>query len=81
MESGARYHQTRQGGSLHTDNVASTRPWDLLFMSCVAPALVGGESIICSSVTLYNFLKQSAPAALGMYLSRTHLYIKSMACL
>jgi alpha-ketoglutarate-dependent taurine dioxygenase len=64
MEDGARYHQTRQGGSLHTDNVNRPQTWDYLMMACVAPAMLGGESILVSGLTVYDVLRAHAPRAL-----------------
>ena len=46
MSDGARYHQTREGGSLHTDNVNAPAPWEFLVFGCVEPALIGGESVL-----------------------------------
>ena len=33
MKKGARYHQTHEGGSIHTDNVNVPDYWDFLFFS------------------------------------------------
>lgn len=46
IEDGARYHQTRQGGDIHTDSVNRPDPMEYLILACAAPALVGGESIV-----------------------------------
>jgi hypothetical protein len=64
MEDGARYHQTRQGGSLHTDNVNRPQTWDYLMMACVSPAMLGGESIVVSGLTVHHLLREHAPRAL-----------------
>lgn len=64
IEDGARYHQTRQGGSIHTDNVNIPDHWEYLVFSCVAPAMCGGESILISGLTVYNDLAQRVPQAL-----------------
>jgi alpha-ketoglutarate-dependent taurine dioxygenase len=64
MEDGARYHQTREGGSLHTDNVNRPQTWDYLMMACVAPAMLGGESIVVSGLSVHELLRQHAPRAL-----------------
>ena len=66
MADGARYHQTRQGGSLHTDNVNRPQTWDYLMMACVAPAMLGGESIIVSGRTVHDLLRAHAPRALDV---------------
>lgn len=64
MQDGARYHQTRQGGSIHTDNVNRLETWDYLIMACVRPAMIGGESILVSGLTVYELLRARAPRAL-----------------
>jgi hypothetical protein len=64
MEDGARYHQTRQGGSIHTDNVNRPQTWDYLMMVCMAPAMLGGESIVVSGLTVHDMLAARAPAVL-----------------
>jgi Taurine catabolism dioxygenase TauD, TfdA family len=64
MEDGARYHQTRQGGSIHTDNVNRPETWDYLIMGCLFPAMIGGESIVVSGMAVYDHLLSQAPRAL-----------------
>ena len=64
MEDGARYHQTRQGGSIHTDNVNRPETWDYLIMACLHPAMIGGESIVVSGFTVHELLLERAPRAL-----------------
>jgi Taurine catabolism dioxygenase TauD, TfdA family len=66
MEDGARYHQTRQGGSIHTDNVNRPETWDYLVMACLFPAMIGGESIVVSGLTVHDFLRERAPRALDL---------------
>ena len=46
IEDGVRYHQTRQAGEIHTDSVNHPTAFRYLLLGCVAPALLGGESII-----------------------------------
>ncbi|MFT6070327.1 MAG: alpha-ketoglutarate-dependent taurine dioxygenase [Bacteriovoracaceae bacterium] len=64
MTQGARYHQTREGGSIHTDNVNMPELWDYLFMSCISPALVGGENILVDGIKIHQRLLSSYPKAL-----------------
>jgi hypothetical protein len=66
MEDGARYHQTRQGGSIHTDNVNRPEPWDYLIMACLYPAMIGGDSIVVSGATVHDLLRERAPRALDI---------------
>lgn len=63
MQDGARYHQTRQGGSIHTDNVNRLETWDYLIMVCLFPAMIGGESIVVSGLTVHELLRARAPRA------------------
>jgi hypothetical protein len=60
---GARYHQTREGGGPHTDNVSLPESWDYLVFSCIRPAMVGGESILISGFSVHQELL-AFPAAL-----------------
>ncbi len=64
MEDGARYHQTRQSGSIHTDNVNAPEPWEYLVFSCIEPAFLGGESIIVNGYAVHSCLAEHAPDAL-----------------
>jgi hypothetical protein len=64
MFHGARYHQTREGGSIHTDNVNVPDLWDFLYLSCISPALVGGENILVDGLSVHKKLKESFPRAL-----------------
>ena len=66
MEKGARYSQTRQGGSFHTDGVNQKKPYDYLVLYSVAPSTIGGESILISGFSIYNHIKNHAPKALEL---------------
>ena len=65
MYDGARYHQTRQGGMLHTDNVNSPKTLDYLVFSCLQPAVIGGESVIVSAKELVTVLRKRCPDVLA----------------
>ena len=58
MKSGARYHQTNEGGSIHTDNVNIPKFWDYLIFSCISPAPIGGKSILVDGKQVYYLLKK-----------------------
>ena len=64
INSGDRYHQTREGGSIHTDNVNLKNKWDFLLLSCVASGEDGGDSILVSGKKIYNILKNKHKLAL-----------------
>ena len=62
---GARYHQTREGGGPHTDNVSLPEKWEYLVFSCIRPAHIGGESILVSGFSVHQALL-AAPRALDI---------------
>ena len=64
INSGGRYHQTREGGSIHTDNVNLKDKWDFLLLSCVSLGEVGGDSILVSGKKIFNILKNKHKLAL-----------------
>ncbi len=64
MERGARYSQTNQGGSFHTDGVNVKEGYEFFLLSCVAPAAMGGESILIDGHTVYRHLCEHASWAL-----------------
>lgn len=66
MFNGARYHQTREGGTIHTDNVNIPQPWDYLYLACIKEAHVGGENILVDAFVLYKVLKEQHPKALSI---------------
>jgi len=57
IEDGARYHQTRQGGDIHTDGVNRPEPVKYLVLACATPAVVGGESIVVRGRDVYDRLR------------------------
>jgi hypothetical protein len=66
MTDGARYHQTREGGSLHTDNVNMPDAWEFLVFGCVEPALIGGETVLAHGELMHRLLEEVAPEALAI---------------
>ena len=59
IKNGARYHQTREGGSIHTDNVNVSSRWKYMILSCLAEGQVGGETILVNGNDVYNQLKKN----------------------
>lgn len=53
-----RYHQTNQGGSIHSDGPQLNIPPKYLVMSCQNNAANGGSSIIANARKIYEFLKK-----------------------
>ena len=62
---GARYHQTREGGGPHTDNVSLPESWEYLVFSCVRPARIGGDTILVSGFSVHEELLK-VPEALDV---------------
>ena len=58
MHKGSRYHQTREGGSIHTDNVNVSTKWDYMILSCLSSPEVGGENIFVNADLVYSKLKK-----------------------
>ena len=66
IKDGARYHQTHENGAVHTDNVNTPLPWHYLMVGCVSPAMIGGENIIVSALSVHDFLEKKAPDQLAV---------------
>eukprot|EP00053_Salpingoeca_punica_P002207 m.36658 g.36658 ORF g.36658 m.36658 type:complete len:366 (+) comp11449_c0_seq1:56-1153(+) len=64
MSDGQRYHQSHEGGSLHTDNVNVPDVWESMFLTCLQPAYLGGESIVVSTAAVHNAMVDLAPDAI-----------------
>lgn len=64
MANGARYHQTREGGTIHTDNVNVPFHWEYMVLTCISPAATGGENILVDGVHIHAVLKEHHPDAL-----------------
>lgn len=63
IEDGARYHQTRQGGDIHTDSVNRQEPMLYLGLACAAPAVMGGETIVIRGRDVYSKLLEHPEVA------------------
>ncbi len=64
IEDGARYSQTSQGGSFHTDGVNQKNNYEFLVLHCAVPAAEGGESVVLDGRTVFNDLRENAPEEL-----------------
>ena len=59
MKSGGRYHQTKEGGSYHTDGChIFENPPDYVGLLCLNPAKNGGVSKFISAYTIHNKLQE-----------------------
>ena len=52
------------GGSLHTDNVNVPDTWEYMFLTCLQPAVRGGESIMVSAFDVLHHLEAHHPETL-----------------
>ena len=60
MKTGGRYHQTREGGSFHTDSPQWINTPDYIALLCVRPAKTGGTSKFLSAYSIHNkFLQEN----------------------
>lgn len=66
MQKGARYHQTKEGGTIHTDNVNVPFKWHYLLLACISPAKAGGENILVNGLTVHKVLKEKHPDVLSL---------------
>jgi alpha-ketoglutarate-dependent taurine dioxygenase len=66
MTKGARYHQTREGGTIHTDNVNVPFKWEYLLLACISPAMAGGENILVNALNVHKILKEKHPDVLAI---------------
>lgn len=64
MERGARYSQTNQGGSFHTDGVNLKSGYDYFLLHCIASAAEGGESVLLNGFTVLQVLQSISPDVL-----------------
>ncbi len=58
MQTGGRYHQTKEGGSFHTDSPQWEKVPDFIGLCCINPAKKGGESRFVSVYDIHNKLLQ-----------------------
>ena len=58
MKTGGRYHQTKEGGSYHTDSPQWKNVPDIIGLCCINPAKIGGTSKFISAYTVHNLFFQ-----------------------
>ena len=61
MKTGGRYHQTKEGGSFHTDSPQWSQVPDFVGLLCIRPAKIGGKSKFVSAYTIHNQIVKSHP--------------------
>jgi len=72
MMTGGRYHQTKEGGSFHTDSPQWDKVPDFVGLLCVNPAKLGGTSKYVSAYTLHNEILKSESNFLSVLYANFH---------
>ena len=72
MKSGGRYHQTKEGGSYHTDSPQWEKVPDFIGMCCINPAKKGGESKFASAYSVHNKMLKEHKQFLEMLYQQFH---------
>jgi len=68
MKTGGRYHQTKEGGSYHTDGShIFQNPPDYVGLFCINPAKKGGVSKFMSAYTIHNRLLENKSLQMALY--------------
>jgi len=72
MTSGGRYHQTKEGGSFHTDSPQWKEVPDFIGMCCITTAKKGGESKFVSAYSVHNEMLKEHKHFLEILYQRFH---------
>ena len=72
MKSGGRYHQTKEGGSYHTDSPQWEKVPDFIGMCCINTAKKGGESKFVSAYSIHNKMLKEHKQFLEMLYQQFH---------
>ena len=72
MQSGGRYHETREGGSHHTDSPQWEDVPDYLGLFCVHNAKKGGTNLFLSAYTIHNEIYEERNDLLHMFYEKFH---------
>ena len=72
MKTGGRYHQTKEGGSFHTDSPQWSKVPDFIGLLCIRPAKVGGISKFVSAYTIHNQFSKTNPNFLNFVYDNFH---------
>ena len=67
MKTGGRYHETKEGGSHHTDSPQWKNVPDYLGMFCVHNAKKGGTNLFLSAYTIHNRILQERKDLLDIF--------------
>ena len=72
MQSGGRYHETKEGGSHHTDSPQWEDVPDYLGLFCVHNAKKGGTNLFLSAYTIHNRILKSRKDLLDILYEKFH---------
>ena len=72
MQHGGRYHQSKEGGSFHTDSPHWEQVPDFVGMHCINPAKKGGESKFVSVYSVHNKMLKKHKHFLEMLYEQFH---------
>jgi len=72
LKTGGRYHQTRDGGSFHTDSPQWQNVPDYIGLFCVNPAKSGGTNKFLSAYTIHNKLLNEKKDSIEILYNKFH---------
>ena len=72
MQSGGRYHETKEGGSHHTDSPQWENVPDYLGLFCVHNAKKGGTNLFLSAYTIHNRILKGRKDLLNILYGKFH---------
>jgi alpha-ketoglutarate-dependent taurine dioxygenase len=72
MQTGGRYHQTKEGGSFHTDSPQWKKVPDFIGLCCVNPAKKGGQSKFVNVYSIHNEMLKDHKHFLEMLYQQYH---------
>ena len=72
MKTGGRYHETKEGGSHHTDSPQWKNVPDWLGLFCVNNAKKGGTNLFLSAYTIHNMILKERKNLLNLLYERFH---------
>ena len=70
LKKGGRYHQTRDGGSYHTDSPHWKMVPDYVGLYCINPAIEGGTSKFVSAYTIHNTILKEDKDMLKLFYNK-----------
>ena len=72
MKTGGRYHETKEGGSHHTDSPQWKNVPDWLGLFCVHNAKKGGTNLFLSACTIHNMILKESKNLLNLLYEKFH---------